>query len=64
MPEIPFIGGSYSGRTTDINSQRSINQYPYIDQQEGKTVLSMVGTPGLVEYGQDITVIPTPEEPL
>lgn len=48
--EVPFIGGSYLGRSRNINSQRSINLYPTIDQQQGKNVVSLMGTPGLVEF--------------
>jgi len=48
---IPFLGGSYTARSPDINAQRSVNLYPVIDQQEGKTVVAMYGTPGLKTYG-------------
>lgn len=44
--EIDFIGGAYTGRSTDVNAQKCINLYPVLDAQGGKP-LSLVGTPGL-----------------
>ncbi len=48
--EIPFLGGAYEGRSKSINAQQSINLFPVLDQQEGKTVIAMYNTPGLVEF--------------
>jgi len=47
--EIPFCGQSYEGRSKSINAQQSINLFPVYDK-EGKTVISMYGTPGLKEF--------------
>lgn len=41
--------GSYSGRSTNINPQVVQNLYPELDQEGGKSVLSLQGTPGMVE---------------
>jgi len=48
--KVPFVGGSYQGRSLNINSQRSINLYPTVDQEGGKTVVAMFNTPGLTEW--------------
>lgn len=47
---IPFLGGSYEGRSKAINAQQSINLFPVYDQHEGKEVIAMYGTPGLLEF--------------
>lgn len=47
---IPFVGGSYEGRSTNINAQRCVNFYPVLDQQGGKVPVALMGTPGLVEF--------------
>lgn len=44
---LPIIGGSYQGRSRDINAQRTINWYPEFDAQDAKTPASLIGTPGL-----------------
>jgi len=46
----PFVGGSYQGRSKDINSQRCINFYPMVDKEGGKSVVQLHGTPGLVDF--------------
>jgi hypothetical protein len=53
MPRIvvPFTGGAYSGRSPNINAQQCINFIPYVDKQRGKSELSLVGRPGLKEWG-------------
>lgn len=48
--EIPFVGGAYKGRSTNLNAQECVNLYPVIDQEGGKSVLSLQGTPGLKEW--------------
>lgn len=48
--EIPFIGGAYNGRSTNINAQICQNFYPEMDQFGGKSVLSLMGTPGLLSW--------------
>lgn len=44
---LPFIGPTYSGRSTDINASRCINLYPEVDQSSTKSVVTLHGTPGL-----------------
>lgn len=44
--EIPFIGGAYSGRSLNVNAQVCQNLFPIIDQQGGKSVVALMGTPG------------------
>lgn len=44
---LPFIGGSYAGRSRDINAQRTINFYLDTDGKDAKTPVSLIGTPGL-----------------
>ena len=45
--EIPFIGGAYQGRSSNLNAQVCQNLFPVIDNQDGSSVLSLMGTPGL-----------------
>jgi len=48
VSQIPFCGATYQGRSVNVNSSRSINLYPEITgAQDDKTVISMVGTPGV-----------------
>lgn len=44
--EIDFIGGAYSGKSTNINAQTCENFYVSMDKMGGKSVLSLIGTPG------------------
>ncbi len=44
--EIPFIGGAYLGRSKNLNAQVCQNLMPIVDQQGGKSVLALMGTPG------------------
>jgi len=48
--QIPFIGGAYKGRSTDLNAQVCINLYPEIDRQEAKNIRALIGTPGLKSF--------------
>lgn len=48
--EIPFIGGAYEGRSTDLNAQRTINLIPIVDKEGGKNVAAFLGTPGLKQF--------------
>ena len=48
--EIPFIGGSYEGRSTSINAQRSINLFPVLGGKDGKVPIAMYGTPGFSTF--------------
>ena len=50
MANFNFIGGSYAGRSKDINSQRTINLYPVLDQEGGKVPIALYGTPGFSEF--------------
>lgn len=48
---IPFIGPSYTLRSPNIDAQRSVNLYVNIDETgEGKSKISLVGTPGYQEF--------------
>ena len=44
--KIPFIGGSYQGRSVNVNAQRTVNLMPVVSNQS-KEVLAMQHTPGL-----------------
>lgn len=45
--EFPFAGGSYEDFSKNLNSQVCQNLYPVLDQQEGKSVISLENVPGL-----------------
>jgi len=47
---IPFLGGAYEGRSKSLNAQQSVNLFPVYDKNEGKSVIAMYGTPGLIEF--------------
>jgi hypothetical protein len=49
--EIPFIGGAYQGRSTNVNAQICQNLYPIIDQEGGK-VVALMNTPGLTFFSE------------
>lgn len=51
MESIPFIGGHYQGRSPNVNAQETINFFPELDQEGGRAVMSLAGSPGLVERG-------------
>lgn len=44
--KIPFVGGSYTGRSTNNNAQRCVNLFPSVDQKDAKEAIVMYGTPG------------------
>ncbi len=48
--KVPFVGGSYSGRSTNINSQRAVNLFVAIDKDDAKEVIALYGTPGLKPF--------------
>ena len=50
MPKLDFIGSGYLGRSSNVNASRCINLYPEINGQDSKSVVSLVGTPGLLLY--------------
>lgn len=58
--EIPFVGGSYTARSSDFNSQTCINLYPVLGRKDEnpKAVAALYGTPGLKEYVDIGTVGP------
>jgi hypothetical protein len=46
--QIPFVGGAYQARSTNLNAQRCINFYAEKDESgTGKNVAALIGTPGL-----------------
>lgn len=47
---LPIVGGSYEGRSKNINAQRCINFFPVIDQEGGKLPGSLIGTPGFTLF--------------
>lgn len=49
--EIPFVGGAYQGRSTNLNAQVCQNYYPVLDKEGGKKIIALYGTPGLVLFG-------------
>ena len=48
--EIPFVGGSYEGKSKNLNAQVCQNLYPVVDQQGGKSVLGLYNVPGTTSY--------------
>ncbi len=52
--EIPFIGGAYLDRSTNLNAQVCQNLYPVMDGQGGKKVLALYGTPGLFLFASPV----------
>ena len=48
--EINFIGGHYEGRSKNLNAQITQNWYPVIDNQDGKSILALMNTPGLKQW--------------
>ncbi len=45
--EIPIVGGAYTGRSSNLNSQVCQNLYLVLDKEEGKKQKALYGTPGL-----------------
>ncbi len=48
--EINFIGGAYAGRSKNLNAQVCQNLFVVIDQEGGKSVVALMGTPGLKNF--------------
>lgn len=48
--EIPFIGGAYTARSSNLNAQTCINFFPVVDQQDAKAAVALFGTPGLLLF--------------
>lgn len=44
--ELPFVGGAYTGKSTNVNVQQCINLFPVIDNRGGKVTTFLHGTPG------------------
>ena len=44
--EIPFIGGAYTARSTNLNAQVCQNLYVEIDNTGAKNIIALVGCPG------------------
>jgi hypothetical protein len=53
--QIPFVGGAYTARSSNLNAQSCINWFPVVDNQDAKTVLAMYGTPGLELFTNLVT---------
>ena len=49
--QINFCGGSYEGRSINIDASRSVNFFPENSpSQDGKTQVALIGTPGTIEF--------------
>lgn len=48
--EISFVGGSYEGKSKNLNAQVCQNLYPVVDQQGGKSVLGLYNVPGTAAW--------------
>jgi hypothetical protein len=46
----PFIGGAYTARSKDLNSQVCQNFYVEVDKTGGKNIVALVGCPGAKEW--------------
>jgi len=46
MAQFPFIGGSYTARSKNLNAEACINLYPEVGSPNSKNVAMLVGTPG------------------
>lgn len=45
--KLPIVGQAYTSRSKSLNAQRCVNLYPVLDNQGGKNVGALYGTPGL-----------------
>jgi hypothetical protein len=52
MPEIniDFLGETFSPRSKNVDCQRTINYYPEVYKQGSKTLIALIGTPGLKSF--------------
>jgi hypothetical protein len=55
MAKIPFILGSNTGRSTNVNCQKTVNLFPAIDPNQAKAEVSLYGTPGFGLFSSLIT---------
>lgn len=49
---IPFVGPTYNGRSSNIDASRSVNFYPETNPADSKSVIALIGTPGTVLWAQ------------
>jgi len=49
---IPFVGPTYNGRSSNIDASRSVNFYPEMNPADSKSVIALIGTPGTVLWAQ------------
>ncbi len=49
---IPFVGATYNGRSSNIDASRSVNFYPETNAADAKSVIALVSTPGTVLWAQ------------
>lgn len=50
--EIPFVGGAYTARSSNLNAQTCINYFPVVNKQDAKNVVALYGTPGLTAFSR------------
>ena len=49
MPQIGFLGPTYTSRSLNFDAQRTVNLYPEVNEtRQGKSVAAFFGTPGLL----------------
>jgi len=48
---VPFCGPSYTARSLNADTQRSLNCYPEMDNNSPRAVIAMYGTPGMTFLG-------------
>jgi len=59
MPQIPFCGPTYQGRSSNIDATRSVNFYLELTgTQDNKTMMALVGTPGLRLFATSMGTVP------
>lgn len=49
---IPFVGPTYNGRSSNIDASRSVNFYPETNPAGAKSVIALVNTPGTLLWAQ------------
>jgi len=53
--EIPFVGGAYTGKSVNQNTQECINLFPVVDNRGGKNQIYLYGTPGISQFSTIVT---------
>lgn len=62
MPQINFVGPSYTMPDRQWDYQRTVNMYPVVDEsQQGKTIAALVSVPGLTQFANFATEGSEPE---